>query len=150
MSLTVVLCQGDGLRWYQIEAQNCLRGSKQIPEAGIVSFSSGSHLFKPHDILIVIQFFLADLIADILLFLAPSFMLRKIKLPKDQRRLILAAFSASILTLLSAIVFCIFWYGRLDLGPDHFLLRTMVGHLEVSGPFFDFLIQRNLKLSTHE
>jgi len=51
-------------------------------------------------------------------------------MPKNQRRLIIAAFSASILTLLSAIIVCIFWYGRMDLGPDVVILRLMIPHIE--------------------
>ncbi|KDR83025.1 hypothetical protein GALMADRAFT_238781 [Galerina marginata CBS 339.88] len=111
VSLTTVLCQGGGLPWDQIDPDNCLKGPDQIPGAGIVNFTT-------------------DLIADILLFVAPSFMLRKIKMPKNQRRLIVAAFSASILTLFSAVIVCIFWYGRMDLGPDVVVLRLMIAQIE--------------------
>lgn len=76
--------------------------------------------------------FLVDFVADLLLFISPTLMLRKVRLPSSELRLILAALSASILTLLSTIIFAIFWYSQLDLGPDVVLLRIAIAQIEVS------------------
>lgn len=43
--------------------------------------------------------------------------LRHINLPKHQRRLILIAASASLLSLVTVVPFCTLWYGEFYTGP---------------------------------
>jgi len=62
----------------------------------------------------------ADLVADVLLFVVPLYFLWGIRLPSKGRRVILAAFSTSILTLSTIIIYMIFRYGNfvMDSNPS--------------------------------
>lgn len=79
---------------------------------------------------------IVDFVADLILFMAPSLMLWNVKLPNNERGLILVTFSASILTILSTVVFAVFWYSQLNLGPNALLLRVATAQVEVSRDFF--------------
>ncbi len=59
-------------------------------------------------------------------------LLWKIKLQPRERFLVLVVFSASILTLLSAIAFTVASFGTVDLGVDTRFLVSMFASLEVS------------------
>lgn len=61
----------------------------------------------------------------------PFIMLRRLKLPPVERRLVIAAFSSSAITLMATISFCVVWYGGFDLGPDALFLRLMTAQIEV-------------------
>ncbi|KAF8157967.1 hypothetical protein B0H34DRAFT_797398 [Crassisporium funariophilum] len=111
--LTTALCQGGGLPWYNINGRNCLTDSKGVAYSGIVSIT-------------------ADFLADSLLVLCPCMMLWRIRLPTNQRRLVLALFSASILTLMSVSLFCALWYGKIYMGVNEDVLRTTTSHLEAT------------------
>ncbi|KAF8963012.1 hypothetical protein BDZ97DRAFT_1065676 [Flammula alnicola] len=111
--LTTALCQGQGHPWYRINEADCFKGPQHIAIAGVISVT-------------------ADFVADILLVVCPFLMLRKLRLPRNQRRLIVAAFSASVLTLIPVSIFCAFWYGRLDLGSHATLLKLVAGHVVVT------------------
>ena len=68
----------------------------------------------------------ADFVADILLVVLPSLLLWNTFLPRQQRRLILILFSASILTLIVSCVHAVFL-----LGPAY-LLESITAGIEVS------------------
>lgn len=70
----------------------------------------------------------ADFLADTLLVILPLLLLWKITLPKQQRRLILILFSASILTLVVSVVHAVFL-----IGPTY-LLEGVTAEIEVSVP----------------
>ncbi|KAH9480746.1 hypothetical protein JR316_0007346 [Psilocybe cubensis] len=115
VGLTIGLCQSSGRPWYRIDPHNCKKGPKGIPINGLVGV-------------------LADILADTVLFLAPLFVLRRVKLPARERRMILAAFSGSVLTLLAAVVFGVFWYCRVKFGSPagKVVLRLVVAHIETT------------------
>ena len=68
---------------------------------------------------------------DTVLVLFPLAVLWKIRLPRRERVLVLAVFSSSILTLLSALILTIMAFSPIDLGPQPNLLMTGLGHVEV-------------------
>ena len=81
----------------------------------------------------------ADLVADVLLFVVPLYFLWGIKLPSKGRRVILAAFSTSILTLSTIIIYMIFRYGNFVMDSNTLTVVSMLGHIEVSNvPIFKF------------
>ncbi|EAU91445.2 hypothetical protein CC1G_01934 [Coprinopsis cinerea okayama7 len=73
-----------------------------------------------------------DFIADILLVVCPLILLWRVNLPTIERSLVLVAFSASIFTALAAVVFCIFWYGTFDVGPDRRILMAGAAHIQAA------------------
>jgi len=76
-------------------------------------------------------------VADVLLFVVPLYFLWGIKLPSKGRRVILAAFSTSILTLSSIIIYMIFRYGNFVIDSNTLTVVSMLGHIEVSNvPIF--------------
>lgn len=75
-----------------------------------------------------------DFAADLILIICPFMWLWRVKLAPNLRRLVLAAFSASILTMMAATFYCVVWYGNVykDLASKKArLMQTMSGHLEV-------------------
>lgn len=73
-----------------------------------------------------------DLSADILLVVTPLVMLWKIKLPQKERRLILALFASSLVSLLSSIIFTVTWFFTVDQGAGSLILASMFALLQVS------------------
>ncbi|KAF9008394.1 hypothetical protein BDQ17DRAFT_146494 [Cyathus striatus] len=73
---------------------------------------------------------ISDVLADIFLIASPFYMLWRIRLPKSQRRLVLTLFSASALTLASAIVFIICNYSPWVNGPGSRIVTSMAAQLE--------------------
>ncbi|KAF8966773.1 hypothetical protein BDZ97DRAFT_1917290 [Flammula alnicola] len=72
-----------------------------------------------------------DVIADAVLVVGPVIMLWKVKLPPNQRILILVLFSSSILTILGSVIYTILWYTvARRLGPDSPLIFTMTGYIQ--------------------
>ncbi|KAH6910332.1 hypothetical protein BKA70DRAFT_1560933 [Coprinopsis sp. MPI-PUGE-AT-0042] len=59
-----------------------------------------------------------DFLSDILAISVPLTFLWRITLPPSERRLVHGAVSATILTTLSTVVTCVFWYAHIDMGPD--------------------------------
>ncbi|KAH6910342.1 hypothetical protein BKA70DRAFT_1424889 [Coprinopsis sp. MPI-PUGE-AT-0042] len=59
-----------------------------------------------------------DFLSDILAIIVPLTFLWRITLPPSERRLVHGAVSATILTTLSSVVTCVFWYAHIDMGPD--------------------------------
>jgi len=82
-----------------------------------------------------------DFSADILLVVTPLVMLWKVKLPKKERRLILALFASSVVSLLSSITFMVIWFFTVDQGVDSLILVSMFGLLQVSHPQIDSIIR---------
>ncbi|TFK39316.1 hypothetical protein BDQ12DRAFT_76913 [Crucibulum laeve] len=72
----------------------------------------------------------ADVIADILLIASPFYMLWRVRLPTNQRRLVLTLFSASILTLASVILFAGLTFSPLMQGPGAPIVQAMVAQIE--------------------
>ncbi|KAF8161393.1 hypothetical protein B0H34DRAFT_378652 [Crassisporium funariophilum] len=71
--------------------------------------------------------------ADAALIVSPLVMLWKVKLPPKERRLVLALFSCSIFTVLSAIPFAVIWYFGTALSPDdRLILLTMTPMVEAA------------------
>ena len=75
-------------------------------------------------------------------------MLWRVKFPPKERILILALLSSSVLTLLSTTVYCIFWFIRVDLGPDTILLWSMTSQIEVC-PSLSTSTPANASLGCH-
>ncbi|TFK20285.1 hypothetical protein FA15DRAFT_659196 [Coprinopsis marcescibilis] len=75
---------------------------------------------------------LTDFISDILLVMTSVFFLSRLPLSQTERYLILTVFSASILTMLSVLVFAIASFSNIDLGPDSRFLFGMFASLEVA------------------
>jgi len=73
-----------------------------------------------------------EFVSDILLVAFPLVMLWKIKLPTKERRLILALFSSSSVSLLSCIAFTVAWYLTVGNGMDTLILASMFSLLQVS------------------
>ena len=82
--------------------------------------------------------FEVDLSGDTLLTLVPLITFWRIRLPQTQRRLILITFSASFMTLITSITFCVLLYGsisgKFNLGLNEALITTMIAHVEVCFP----------------
>ncbi|KAF8156566.1 hypothetical protein B0H34DRAFT_709686 [Crassisporium funariophilum] len=107
-------CQGPGTsRWYQIKVSNCLRGPLKLPAGMITTI-------------------VLDCMADIILTVYPLIVLRRIKLPRHQRRLILATFSASFLTFLSVVNYTVFFFLIFEPGVDVFVVKALTGHIEAT------------------
>ncbi|KAF5341949.1 hypothetical protein D9611_001515 [Ephemerocybe angulata] len=75
-----------------------------------------------------------DYISDVLLIVSAVGLLWKTRLRPRERFLILIIFSASFLTLLSAVVFTIASFANVKLGPHTRFLFGMFASLEVSPP----------------
>ncbi|TFK39315.1 hypothetical protein BDQ12DRAFT_604131, partial [Crucibulum laeve] len=74
-----------------------------------------------------------DIVADTLLIGSSLHLLWRVRLPANQRRLVLTLFSASILTLLSAVTLCACTFSPLiDKNPYPELIRSMIVHLEMA------------------
>ena len=70
----------------------------------------------------------ANLFADVLLVCSPLYALRRLRLPKDQRRLIFACFAGSALMSLACITTTVFQFLSLSWKE----MRIISGYLEVS------------------
>ncbi|KIK02475.1 hypothetical protein K443DRAFT_96805 [Laccaria amethystina LaAM-08-1] len=77
-----------------------------------------------------------DLSGDTLLTLVPLVTFWRVGLPQTQRRLILITFSASFMTLIPSIAFCVLLYGSIignfNLGSSEALITTMMAHVEAA------------------
>jgi hypothetical protein len=82
--------------------------------------------------------FEVDLSGDTLLTLVPLITFWRVRLPQTQRRLILISFSASFMTLIASIAFCVLFYGTIignfNLGSSKALIIMMMAHIEVCIP----------------
>ncbi|KAF8157057.1 hypothetical protein B0H34DRAFT_657558, partial [Crassisporium funariophilum] len=76
--------------------------------------------------------FVMEFASDILLIISPLFMLWGIKLPPSQRRLVLALFSTSIITLFSAIPYAVTWYFGVHLGPGYIIVIAFTPMLQTA------------------
>ncbi|KAH9485639.1 hypothetical protein JR316_0002549 [Psilocybe cubensis] len=65
-----------------------------------------------------------------LLVISPLTMLWKIKLPRTQRRLVLALFSSSLVPLLASVVYCVIWGLSSRIGPDFLLILRIMSQLQ--------------------
>ncbi|KAF8161392.1 hypothetical protein B0H34DRAFT_700765 [Crassisporium funariophilum] len=117
--LATLTCRASQSAWYLLKLSNCLRLKNGQLIGSLTSLA---------------PFYIAiDLVADVLLIITPSVMLWKVKLPTNERRLILVLFSSSIFTLLSAIPFAFIWFFGINLPPDSRLtLFTMTPMLETA------------------
>jgi hypothetical protein len=79
-----------------------------------------------------------DYASDALIIVASLILLRKIELRPRERFLVLATFSASILTILSALMFTVVFFGHLDFGVHTRFMIGMSSSLEVSIRCFGF------------
>ncbi|KIJ90752.1 hypothetical protein K443DRAFT_657898 [Laccaria amethystina LaAM-08-1] len=74
-----------------------------------------------------------DLSGDILLIFVPLITFWRVRLPQTQRRLILITYSASFMTLIASISFCVSLYGSIignfNLGAS---IITMMAHIEAT------------------
>ncbi|KAF8879483.1 hypothetical protein BD779DRAFT_1649423 [Infundibulicybe gibba] len=81
---------------------------------------------------LVIPSLCANLISDALLILTPLRMLWRIKLPDEQRRLILAGFAASVWVSIAAGVCFVFLFGPDSLGRSRRTINFLLGHAMAS------------------
>ncbi|KAJ3549959.1 hypothetical protein NMY22_g691 [Coprinellus aureogranulatus] len=103
--LSVVTCSAGSIDWrkLQFDTRTCRKGPDGFYLGGIIATTF-------------------DFLADAVLVICPLVLLWRVHLLEIDRRVVLAAFSASLLTALAATVFCVFWYGGLPLGPDQSIL----------------------------
>jgi hypothetical protein len=95
------------------------------------NFSRGNCV-KARSSQLLASFLATDFSADTLLIITPLVMLWKIKLPTKERRLILALFSSSVVSLFSSIAFAVTWFFVFDSGLDSIILSSMFSLLQVS------------------
>jgi len=80
--------------------------------------------------------FTADIFFNILLITFPIYCLWHIKLPQNQRRMVLAVFSTSLITILTAIAFTTISYSTLLNSSDGgAIVNRMMGSIEVCSYF---------------
>jgi hypothetical protein len=79
----------------------------------------------------LIPYFAVDFLSDILAIIVPLRFLWRISLPPSERRLVHGAISATVLTALSGVVTCVFWYAPIDLGQDFRIIAAAVLHQQV-------------------
>ncbi|KDR81176.1 hypothetical protein GALMADRAFT_241731 [Galerina marginata CBS 339.88] len=71
-----------------------------------------------------------DAFADVILVVTPPIMLWKVRLPRNQRRLVLALFSSSILSFLASLAFVLVWMLNSHLGPNGYFIMMLCAHLQ--------------------
>ncbi|KAF8879471.1 hypothetical protein BD779DRAFT_1676379 [Infundibulicybe gibba] len=76
--------------------------------------------------------FCANLISDALLVFTPLRMLWRVKLPDEQRRLILAGFAASVWTSIAGGICFVFMFGPDSVGLSRRTIRPLLGHAMAS------------------
>ncbi|KAF9047530.1 hypothetical protein BJ165DRAFT_1108195 [Panaeolus papilionaceus] len=112
LGITAVTCRPKDHRpWYMMDARSCIR-------------SGNGHIIGGLSLLSI------EVGSDLILTGYPLFVLWRVRLPKSQRRIIMAALSGSILTIMATIVLAVFWYNTWDLGPDAWLISTGVANIE--------------------
>ncbi|PPQ91565.1 hypothetical protein CVT25_008602 [Psilocybe cyanescens] len=73
-----------------------------------------------------------DALAEVILVVTPLVMLRNIRLPKSERRLILALFSSSILSFLGSVAFFVVWILARSVGQQSVFITKMTAQLQVA------------------
>ncbi|KAF8149026.1 hypothetical protein B0H34DRAFT_193422 [Crassisporium funariophilum] len=111
--LFTVTCLSPGIPWYLSNPRYCKVVLGRVPISGLVAIT-------------------CDLFADAALVIVPVVVLWRINLPRYQRRLILTTLSASILTLMTVIAFCVLWFSGLDIGPQTWLIKASTAHIEAA------------------
>ncbi|PPQ79201.1 hypothetical protein CVT25_002779 [Psilocybe cyanescens] len=76
--------------------------------------------------------FTLDALAEVILVVTPLVMLRNIRLPKGERRLILALFSSSILSFLGSVAFFVVWVLARSFGQQSIFITKMTAQLQVA------------------
>lgn len=74
---------------------------------------------------------IVEFLSDIIGTIVPLMLLWRISLPPKERRLVHGAISASLLTALSGIVTCAFWFIGGDMGKDVQIVLDGVHHQQV-------------------
>ena len=77
-----------------------------------------------------------DYASDVIIIVTSLILLWKIELRPRERFLVLATFSASILTILAALVFTVISFGHFDFGVYTRFMFGMFASLEVSTRHF--------------
>ena len=113
--ISALVCRSNDGPWYDlgVNHKNCL-SRRGMPLRSVVVATA------------------MDFIADILLIAAPLTMLWKVKLPKKERRLILALFSCNLFSLLSYTTFVLMGYLVVNLGPGSPIYWSIFGLVQVS------------------
>ncbi|KAF9047526.1 hypothetical protein BJ165DRAFT_1403226 [Panaeolus papilionaceus] len=71
-----------------------------------------------------------DFIADVILVAFPLAMLRKVRIPGEERILVLVLFCSSLITLTASIGYCTVWYSIFRIGPESRLIFVMFAHMQ--------------------
>ncbi|CAA7260466.1 unnamed protein product [Cyclocybe aegerita] len=111
--LVTLTCRGGGRTWYRMESKHCLRTRTGHYIGGLTATA-------------------LDIAADAALIVYPLYVFWRVRLPRNQKRLVLVVSCASGLTLLSAVLLCIFWYGGINMGPHGSLLRSVTAQIEAT------------------
>jgi len=128
MVANTLLCRGNQtLPFYRMRPRCVVTPDGQYPN-GIITVSCESQIRFLQSTLI---HHLVDVFAESILVVYPLYVLWKAKLSKGPRCLILAAFCASVLTLISAVIYLIFSSVGINLGPSSPLLNTAASQIEV-------------------
>lgn len=97
---------------------------------GLRIHSYVAQILSAEAILISITF-VVDMIGDIALIAVPLIMLWRVALPRNQRLLVFAVFTASIFTCLASIALHVFLLGPKTWGPGAGKLVLFMSHVEV-------------------
>ena len=92
---------------------------------------SGVLFFWPEILYNNFLILIANLLSDILLVFSPLYVLRRLRLPDNQRRLILSCFMGSALVSLACVVTTIFQFVPLSWDATA-EIRVALGYIEVT------------------
>ncbi|KAF9558837.1 hypothetical protein CPC08DRAFT_819094 [Agrocybe pediades] len=113
---TTALCTKRGTPFYRSTPASCTRGKGRVPLPAVIVL-------------------ICDAVTEASLVVVPFQVLRRMKLPKHQKRLILLAGSASLFTFMTLVAFCVLWYGPFKFGNGSRGPNTsniIISHIEVT------------------
>lgn len=140
VTFSVACRTGNEIMWH---GESCIKSAMMATSCALFSNCNFSYASNFCD-------FEVDLSGDTLLTLVPLIIFWRVELPQTQRYLILVTFSASFMTLIASITFCVLLYGSVmgnfNLGSSAALLITMMAHVEVCVPSALTIVIRFYKL----
>ncbi|KAH6914773.1 hypothetical protein BKA70DRAFT_554589 [Coprinopsis sp. MPI-PUGE-AT-0042] len=74
----------------------------------------------------------ADFLSDIMGIVVPLAFLWRISLPPNERRLVHGSIWATLITTMSGVVACVFWYAPIDLGKDYQIIVSGIRHQQAA------------------
>jgi len=81
-------------------------------------------------------FVLADLICNVVLIASPLYLVKHLKLPSDERTLMICLFSGMIVMFTYSLIVTVFWYGPFVHDTSYLRIMTTLTHIEASAALF--------------